>query len=244
MKNYQKTVQNSYGQNIGLPVEEISFKPIEYSTLEHQYVALELLSEDILPASLEQIWQAVRSEPSLSCWTYLPYEEFSNSKELEIFLNQNAQTANTKFYLINVNQKLVGWIALLNIRTDSRVVEIGNVYFSHMMKQSRSATATLYLLLNFCFENGFRRVEWKCNELNLPSEKAALRFGFQFEGLFRQDRVLKGHNRNTKWFSILDEEWLQIRKAYLGWLGDDNFDSSGHQKNNLNYFMDQYLRID
>ena len=105
------------------------------------------------------------------------------------------------------------------------------------MKQSTASTEVIYLLLKACFEQGFRRVEWKCDDLNLPSKRAALRFGFQHEGTFRQDRIAKGRNRNTAWFSILDQEWPELEKAYLAWLKADNFDQNGQQKLRLCDFL-------
>ena len=101
------------------------------------------------------------------------------------------------------------------------------------MKQSTAATEVIYLLLKTCFEQGFRRVEWKCDDLNQPSKRAALRLGFQYEGTFRQDRIAKGRNRNTAWFSMLDEEWMPLQKAYIAWLKADNFDKEGKQKKRL-----------
>ncbi|MDD2940861.1 MAG: GNAT family protein, partial [Acinetobacter harbinensis] len=88
---------------------------------------------------------------------------------------------------------------------------------------------------------GFRRVEWKCDDLNTPSKRAALRFGFQYEGTFRQDRIYKARNRNTAWFSMLDSEWPRVKAAYLAWLTIDNFDPAGQQKIKLAEFMQQYV---
>ncbi|EEH68189.1 hypothetical protein HMPREF0023_2294 [Acinetobacter sp. ATCC 27244] len=104
------------------------------------------------------------------------------------------------------------------------------------MKKSKASTETIFLLLQQCFKHGFRRVEWKCDDCNAPSKAAALRFGFQFEGLFRQDRIVKGRNRNTAWFSIIDEEWPDLEKIYQQWLSPDNFDEQGFQKRRLTDF--------
>ena len=131
-------------------------------------------------------------------------------------------------------------LQVLSTDTDG-VIEIGNIYFSHQMKQSVASTEVIYLLLNSCFEQGFRRVEWKCDDLNTPSKRAALRFGFQYEGTFRQDRIYKARNRNTAWFSMLDSEWPRVKAAYLAWLTIDNFDPAGQQKIKLAEFMQQYV---
>ena len=161
-------------------------------------------------------------------------------EELVEIIERNFNFQGTTHYLIEMSGDIVGWIALMNQRTDHRVVEIGNVYFSHLMKRSKAATEVIYLLLKTCFEQGFRRVEWKCDDLNVPSKKAALRFGFCFEGIFRQDRISKGRNRNTAWFSILDEEWIALKKAYEAWLSADNFDEKNAQKVRLEEFKRQY----
>ncbi len=96
-------------------------------------------------------------------------------------------------------------------------------------------------MLYTSFQSEFRRVEWKCDDLNQPSKNAALRFGFTYEGLFRQDRIYKGRNRNTAWFSILDDEWLIIQKGYEAWLSADNFDKDGLQNNKLSELIHQFI---
>ena len=138
--------------------------------------------------------------------------------------------------MIEVDGEVQGWIALLNPRLGHAVIEIGNVYFSHKMKKSKAATEAIFLLLQQCFKHGFRRVEWKCDDANAPSKVAALRFGFQYEGLFRQDRIVKNRNRNTAWFSIIDEEWSDLEKTYQQSLSPENFDAQGFQKQRLSDF--------
>jgi RimJ/RimL family protein N-acetyltransferase len=127
----------------------------------------------------------------------------------------------------------------LNIQRAHGTAEIGNVYFSHQLKQSRAATETIYLLLRACFSAGYRRIEWKCDDLNEPSKRAALRFGFHYEGLFRQHYIVKGRSRNTAWFSMLDEEWPELDNPYQAWLNADNFDAAGRQKRRLQDFIQQ-----
>lgn len=172
-------------------------------------------------------------EVDRSCWTYLPYSGFKTVDELQIALESCFGFKGTTHYLIEVNHTIVGWVGLMNQRPMDHAIEIGNVYFSHQMKQSTASTEVIYLLLQACFKQGFRRVEWKCDELNQPSKRAALRFGFQYEGTFRQDRIAKGRNRNTAWFSMLDEEWLSLTTAYQQWLSPENFDTEGKQKKRL-----------
>jgi RimJ/RimL family protein N-acetyltransferase len=241
MKNYQKVQENEYGQMIGIPVSH----PLAVHFLAENLYGASVTLHDLSTTPLteeyfKQIWQSVTTEVDRSCWTYLPYSDFKTEDELRIALGNCFGFKGSIHYLIEVNQTMVGWVGLINQCPADQVIEIGNVYFSHQMKQSTASTEVIYLLLNACFEQGFRRVEWKCDELNQPSKRAAVRFGFQYEGTFRQHRIAKGRNRNTAWFSILDEEWPELEKAYQAWLKADNFDGKGQQKNKLKDFIDLY----
>lgn len=124
-----------------------------------------------------------------------------------------------------------GW---LRIFPEHGSIEIGGVYWGPEMARSRMATEALYLFAAHAFDDlGYRRFEWKCNNRNEPSKAAARRFGFQYEGLFRQDRIVKGESRDTAWFSIIDSEWPALRAEYQRWLSPDNFDENGQQKTKL-----------
>ncbi|WP_322853468.1 GNAT family protein [Acinetobacter sp. ANC 3903] len=203
-----------------------------------KHATLQVLSSAKLdPNRMQPVWQCVNSEVDRSCWTYLPYSGFETTEELRAAFDNNFNFKDSIHYLVEVNHRLVEWLGLLNQCSVDHVIEIGNVYFSHQIKQSTASTEVIYLLLKACFEQGFRRVEWKCDDLNQPSKRAALRFGFQHEGTFRQDRIAKGRNRNTAWFSILDQEWPELERSYLAWLKADNFDVNGQQKMRLRDFL-------
>ena len=116
----------------------------------------------------KQIWQCVKTEVNRSCWTYLPYSGFETEGELRSALENHFGFKGTTHYLIEVNQTMVGWVGLINQCPADHVIEIGNVYFSHQIKQSTALTEVIYLLFKACFAQGFRRVEWKCDELNQP----------------------------------------------------------------------------
>ncbi|TCB49600.1 N-acetyltransferase [Acinetobacter sp. ANC 4779] len=243
MKLYQKVQENQYGQMIGIPVANPLSIHLVAENLCGKNVKLHDLSATPLSEEhFKQIWQCVKTEADRSCWTYLPYSGFETTDELRIALYNYFDFKGTTHYLIEVSHRMVGWVGLINQCPADHVIEIGNVYFSHQMKQSTASTEVIYLLLKTCFEQGFRRVEWKCDELNQPSKRAALRFGFQYEGTFRQHRIAKGRNRNTAWFSILDEEWPELEKAYQAWLKMDNFDAEAKQKKRLKDFMDLYIK--
>jgi RimJ/RimL family protein N-acetyltransferase len=238
MKNYLKTQQNEFGQNVGFSLKHnLSIQPIS-GTLKGQYINLIDVAEGLSEQAASLIWDCVVTEPSEECWTYLPY----SAPQSQIALKNNLQNLfgfkDSTHFLIEVDGEVQGWIALLNPRLGHAAIEIGNVYFSHKMKKSKAATEAIFLLLKQCFKYGFRRVEWKCDDANAPSKAAALRFGFQYEGLFRQDRIVKGRNRNTAWFSIIDEEWSNLDQAYQQWLSPENFDAQGFQKQRLSDFFD------
>lgn len=130
--------------------------------------------------------------------------------------------------------RAVGQQGWMRIRPEHGSIEIGGIYWGLPMARSRLATEALYLFARHAFDDlGYRRFEWKCNNRNEPSKAAATRFGFQFEGVFRQDMIMKGENRDTAWFSILDSEWPAMRAEYERWLAPDNFDAGGLQKSRL-----------
>ena len=132
--------------------------------------------------------------------------------------------------------KAKGHLWIMEIRPEHGVFEVGWITYSPALQRTRAATETIYLVGDYGFSLGYRRYEWKCNNLNEPSKRAALRFGFQFEGLFRQHMVVKGANRDTAWFSILDGEWPVRAQAFRRWLAPSNFDAQGQQKLALGAF--------
>ena len=237
MRNYLKTQQNQFGQMTGSSLEENVTASTVQGDISGRYVKLVDVAHGITDQAAGQLWEAVSTEPDERCWTYLPYSAPQSQQSLKDSLQNLFGFKDSTHFLIEVAGEVQGWVALLNLRLAHGAVEIGNVYFSHKMKQSRAATETIFLLLQQCLNNNFRRVEWKCDDCNEPSKTAALRFGFQYEGLFRQDRIVKGHNRNTAWFSMIDDEWSELKNAYQQWLSPDNFDEHGFQKQKLSDFF-------
>ena len=237
MRNYLKTQQNQFGQMTGSSLEENVTASTVQGDISGRYVKLVDVAHGIIDQAAGQLWEAVSTEPDERCWTYLPYSAPQSQQSLKDSLQNLFGFKDSTHFLIEVAGEVQGWVALLNLRLAHGAVEIGNVYFSHKMKQSRAATETIFLLLQQCLNNNFRRVEWKCDDCNEPSKTAALRFGFQYEGLFRQDRVIKGRNRNTAWFSMIDDEWPELKNAYQQWLSPDNFDEYGFQKQKLSDFL-------
>ena len=130
--------------------------------------------------------------------------------------------------------KAAGYASYMRIEPAQGVIEVGNILLSPRLQRTTAATEAMYLMARHVFEDlGYRRYEWKCNALNEPSRRAALRYGFTYEGIFRQHMVIKGQNRNTAWFSMLDHEWPARKAAFEAWLDPGNFDANGEQRRPL-----------
>jgi RimJ/RimL family protein N-acetyltransferase len=123
--------------------------------------------------------------------------------------------------------------SFLRIAPADGVIEIGHIWFAPAIQRTRQATEAIFLLMREAFDLGYRRLEWKCNALNAPSRRAALRFGFTFEGIFRQHMIIKGRNRDTAWFAMMDHEFPAIRAAFESWLAPENFDAAGRERAKL-----------
>ena len=176
-------------------------------------------------------------------WDYLPYE-FSNNKENFLnWLQTYEHQDDPCFFTIcdkNSHQPL-GLASYLRINLEHGVIEVGHIHFSQQIQRSMMASEAMFLMMQWAFEHGYRRYEWKCNALNLRSRKAAQRLGFSYEGIFRQAAVYKGRNRDTAWFSILDSEWDKLKPCFEDYLSDDNYDENGQQKNSLSSMTQSLL---
>jgi RimJ/RimL family protein N-acetyltransferase len=139
--------------------------------------------------------------------------------------------------------RIAGRQTLMRIDPANGVIEIGNIYWGPLISRQPAATEAQFLFLKYAFDElGYRRYEWKCNDRNAPSKRAAERFGFTFEGVFRQHMIVKGENRDTAWYSILDSEWPALRQAYEQWLDPSNFDGEGRQHRRLEEFRARGVR--
>lgn len=169
-------------------------------------------------------------------WAYLFSGPYADKADFDAHVrNIAAGTADPVYWAIaDKDDRAIGWLSLMRIDTTHRVIEVGSILYTPALQRTPAATEAQFLMMQHVFETlGYRRYEWKCNDLNEPSKKAALRFGFTFEGLFRQHMIAKGANRDTAWFSMLDSEWPQLRLAYQRWLAPENFDADGRQKVSL-----------
>ncbi len=170
-----------------------------------------------------------------SVWDYLPVEEPNDRAASDAFLASIASRADIVPFAVvdKADGKAKGHLRLMEIRPAHGVFEVGFITYSPSLQRTRAATEAIYLCGGYGFELGYRRFEWKCNNRNEPSKRAAQRFGFKHEGLFRQHQVVKGQNRDTAWFSILDTEWPARKAAFQRWLDPANFDKDGRQKTSL-----------
>ena len=167
---------------------------------------------------------------------YLPYGPFAGFDDFKIWLDQRAASTDPLFVCVIDGETGApqGMASFMRIAPEHGVIEIGHIWFSPALQRTRKATEAIYLMARYAFDDlGYRRLEWKCDALNDASRRAAERFGFTFEGVFRQHLVVKGHNRDTAWFSILDGEWPPIRAAFEAWLAPENFDATGSQRRSL-----------
>jgi RimJ/RimL family protein N-acetyltransferase len=176
------------------------------------------------------------SEHAPELWTHLAYGPFASQGEFTKWLEDRAATEDPLFYAVVDRSAGAARGMASFLRTDPQngVIEIGHIWFSPELQRTRQATEAIFLLARYAFDDlGYRRLEWKCDSLNGPSRRAAERFGFVYEGVFRQHMVVKGRNRDTAWFSIIDGEWPAVRTAFEAWLAPENFDSKGGQRRSL-----------
>jgi len=169
-------------------------------------------------------------------WDYLPYGPFDDLGGFERFLTQSCLGSDPLFYAIIdlTSGRAVGMASYLRIDPANGAIEVGHINYSPALQRTPAATEVMYLMMRQIFDDwGYRRYEWKCNDLNDRSKRAARRLGFTFEGVFRQAAVVKGRNRDTAWFSILDSEWPAARAAFENWLKAENFDADSQQRMSL-----------
>lgn len=176
------------------------------------------------------------SQGADATWTYLPYGPFAGRSEFTSWLTQRAPLDDPLTFAIvdQASGAARGLASLMSIVPEHGVIEIGHIWLSPSLQRTRQATEAIYVMARYAFDElGNRRLEWKCDSLNEGSRRAAERFGFVFEGIFRNHRIVKGRNRDTAWYSITDEEWPSRKAAFEAWLAPDNFDADGRQRKSL-----------
>lgn len=207
-----------------------SGRPPSRSTFEGRFASVEPL--DPLRHGAE-LFAAAR-DPGI--WDWLAYGPFADAAAMRLWLEQRAASADPLFFAIRdrTDGLTKGMCAWLRLDPPNGVVEIGHIWLGDALQRTPAATEALYLLFHHVMDDlGYRRLEWKCDSGNARSRRAATRFGFTFEGVFRQHLIVKGRNRDTAWFSLLDHEWPAIRGGFERWLAPENFTPDGCQIRSL-----------
>jgi len=208
----------------------------ERKVLEGRYVRLEPLD---VARHGDELFAASSVEDADQRFAWLFEVPPATREAFEPWLEKVSGSEDPLFFAVidQASGKVAGRQALMRIDPVHGSIEIGNIYWGPLISRKPAATEAQFLFMQYIFDElGYRRYEWKCNDNNAPSKRAAERFGFQFEGTFRQHMVTKGNNRDTAWFSIIDSEWPALKQAYLAWLERINFDSDGQQIRKLEEF--------
>jgi len=225
--------ENAHGQPIGDPVPDWQrCQPIPHTPMLGRIC-------DVLPlqpAHATALHAAFAKDKTGSLWTYMPVGPFRSEADYADWMKEAAASNDPLFFTIidKSSAQPVGVASFLRMQPQNGVVEVGFITFSPALQRTAMATEAMYLMMKRALgELGYRRFEWKCDALNVPSRRAAARLGFQYEGLFRQALVYKGRNRDTAWYSILDREWPRLRAGFEAWLAPENFDAAGGQRSAL-----------
>jgi RimJ/RimL family protein N-acetyltransferase len=212
----------------------LNWKPVQLAapvTLHGRCVTLEPLDAARHTAA---VWQAVSGHDEL--WTWLFDGPFATEADLRKAIEAKQTAPGYAFWAIVpvATGQAAGWASYLRMEPAHGVIEVGNILLSPSLQRTTAATEAMFLMASHVFDTlGYRRYEWKCNAENLPSRRAAERLGFTFEGIFRQHMIIKGRNRDTAWFAMLDCDWPARKAAFEAWLAPANFDSDGRQRNSL-----------
>ncbi|TMF05396.1 MAG: GNAT family N-acetyltransferase [Chloroflexi bacterium] len=206
-------------------------RPLSRVALEGELVRLEPVD---VARHAGQLFAAQSSAPEL--WQYLPYGPFESETDFRVWLTERAASSDPLFYAIVERRsgRALGMASFLRVEPGHGVIEVGHIWYSPALQRTRLATESMYVMARHVFDDlRYRRYEWKCNALNEPSRRAAVRLGFTFEGVFRQHMVIKGENRDTAWYSMLDGEWPAAKAAFEAWLRPENFNGEGRQLRSL-----------
>jgi RimJ/RimL family protein N-acetyltransferase len=226
--------ENAYGQPVGAPVAGWSPRPQPQRTvLTGRYCRIEPIDAE---RDARALFDAYMLAPDGRDWTYLFQERPTSFAACRDYLAAIAASSDPLHYVIvdESSRLAVGTAALMRIEPVHGVIEVGSITYSPLLKRSRAGTEAMYLMMRYAFDDlGYRRYEWKCDSLNGASRAAATRYGFHFEGTFRQAIIYKNRNRDTAWYAIIDKEWPRLRAAFETWLSGENFDARGQQRRSL-----------
>ena len=230
---------NVHGQPVGDPVPDWQPRPRpDTLVLSGTSCRLERLDEGRHAVDL---FAADRADTDGTSWTYLPYGPFADLETYAAWVRDVSAAADPYFFAVidtgpgsPTRGRAAGVLSLLRVTPAAGTIEVGHIHLSPALQRTRASTEAQYLAMRHVFDDlGYRRYEWKCDALNAPSRRAAERLGFTYEGTFRQAQVVKGRNRDTAWFAIVDTDWPRIRDGFQAWLAADNFDGDGRQRAGL-----------
>lgn len=176
---------------------------------------------------------AAYAEAPDSLWTYMPWGPFQSADELGSLIDDLVADPDWQPYAAVVDSVPLGFLSYLRMDPEAGSIEIGGISYSPALQRTKASTEALYLAIKNVFSLGYRRCEWKCDDLNEPSRITALRLGFRYEGTFRKATHYKGRNRDTAWYPITDEEWPDLDAAFSTWLSPTNFDDEHRQRRSL-----------
>jgi RimJ/RimL family protein N-acetyltransferase len=215
----------------------VDFEPVPQpgrDVLRGGYVLLRPLEAERDSESLYAVSHPPEGDPGI--WTYLPYGPYPNANAMRDALLRKQASQDPLFFTVVPleTERASGVASYLRIGREFGVIEIGHIWFGTPLQRTAAGTEAIYLLARHAFDDlGYRRLEWKCNALNATSRRAAERFGFSFEGVFRKHMVVKGRNRDSAWYAIVDDEWPAVRAGFERWLDPANFDPDGAQRRSL-----------
>ncbi len=197
---------------------------------------VELVAQDAAQHAGDLFAAGHASEEALKIWDYLAYGPWASVEDYRNTMRAQSSSFDTIFYAIRPldGDSFAGQSSYLDINPQMGVIEIGHIWFGPKLARTRAATEALYLMIRHAMDDlGYRRMHWRCNSLNDKSRQAARRLGFRFEGIFYNHMIFKGKNRDTAWYSILDDEWPEVRDRLETWLDPTNFDDAGVARQSL-----------
>ena len=200
-----------------------------------RYARLEPIDASRHATDLFELAHGTQGDPAI--WVYMGYGPFADFATFQAWLIERAASSDPLFYAVidSASGRAAGMASFLRMVPADGVIETGHIWFTPVLQDTRQATEAIFLMARYAFDTlGNRRFEWKCNARNAPSRRAADRFGFTFEGIFRQHMIVKGRNRDTAWYAMIDRDWPAIKAAFEAWLDPANFDSGGREKKKLN----------
>jgi RimJ/RimL family protein N-acetyltransferase len=226
------THTSEFGDPIGAPMPGWAAPPKPTrSVMQGRIVRL----EPLVVAHAEALHDANTQGADGRNWTYLPYGPFESPGSFRDWVGEVARDGDPLFYTVmrQSDGQAAGVASYLRIAPASGSIEVGHINFSPLLQRTPGATEAMYLMMQWAFQAGYRRYEWKCDALNAPSRRAAMRLGLSYEGVFRQATVVKGRNRDTAWYAAIDSEWPALKAAFETWLDPANFDAAGRQRQSL-----------